>query len=189
MSNKIGKEDLRIKKTHAALIAAMLKLLRHRNFKQITVNDICEEALVSRATFYLHFNDKYDLLKYWSKDIEKDIIRDVYNFEEIKSTVNEFIHKNQKILKNIFQDANNETLDLLHKVISSIIDPSLRRKTINSKSPNYIVLFNFCIGGLSELFLWQIKNNFPMNLNMIDDYLYKMLTVIMMWDAEQEEIE
>jgi len=45
---------------------AVLKLLNRRNFEKITVNDICEEALVSRATFYAHFNDKYDLFKYWN---------------------------------------------------------------------------------------------------------------------------
>ena len=45
--------------TQVAVVAAFEKLLSERKFGDITVNMICKEAGVSRATFYYHFKDKY----------------------------------------------------------------------------------------------------------------------------------
>ncbi|MGN1442808.1 MAG: TetR/AcrR family transcriptional regulator [Acutalibacteraceae bacterium] len=58
------KLDLRIQKTYAALTDALLSILCHKSFEDITVNEICVKALVRRATFYKHFGDKYELLTF-----------------------------------------------------------------------------------------------------------------------------
>lgn len=65
------KEDLRVKRTHKLLSQALLSLIEHHSFNSISVKEICEEAMVHRATFYTHFNDKYDLLAYSSKEISE----------------------------------------------------------------------------------------------------------------------
>ncbi|POA00817.1 TetR/AcrR family transcriptional regulator, partial [Staphylococcus carnosus] len=52
--------DLRVIKTKRALSDSLFKLLENTMFSSITVNMICEEALVHRTTFYKHFYDKYD---------------------------------------------------------------------------------------------------------------------------------
>lgn len=54
-------QDLRVKKTIAAIEAAFLQLLWANDFDKITVSMICREALVNKGTFYRHFADKYDL--------------------------------------------------------------------------------------------------------------------------------
>ena len=89
MPGSFKKEDLRIIKTHKALTSAMFRQLSHRSFEKITVNDLCEEALVSRATFYVYFRDKYDLLKYWLITLKDDFTNDVY--ENPTEMVNSFI--------------------------------------------------------------------------------------------------
>ena len=58
------KEDLRIKRTHKLLSESLIMLMSEKPFEKITVVDICERAMVHRATFYSHFADKYELLKY-----------------------------------------------------------------------------------------------------------------------------
>ena len=47
--------------TQMAVVTAFEKLLSERKFGDITVNMICKEASISRATFYYHFKDKYDI--------------------------------------------------------------------------------------------------------------------------------
>ena len=37
--------------------------LSERSFNDITVNDICQRAMVHRTTFYKHYPDKYTLLE------------------------------------------------------------------------------------------------------------------------------
>ena len=49
------KEDLRVIRTRKLLSTALFDLMAEKDFSQITVNDICEKAMVRRATFYNHF--------------------------------------------------------------------------------------------------------------------------------------
>jgi AcrR family transcriptional regulator len=59
-----GRVDPRVKRTLQLLQTAFDELLEEKGFPNITVNDIAERAQVNRATFYLHFEDKYALLRY-----------------------------------------------------------------------------------------------------------------------------
>ena len=54
------KTDLRIRKTYKALCDAFVNILEKKRFDDLTVNELCDEAMIRRATFYKHFADKYD---------------------------------------------------------------------------------------------------------------------------------
>jgi hypothetical protein len=54
--------DLRIRCTHHFLQAAMIELIAEKGFDAITVGNIAERAMINRATFYRHYQDKYDLV-------------------------------------------------------------------------------------------------------------------------------
>lgn len=45
------------------IISAFRELMEHEKFDSITTSGIIEKSGVSRATFYKHFKDKYDLLE------------------------------------------------------------------------------------------------------------------------------
>lgn len=55
--------DLRVKRTLQLIQDAMIELMGERGFERTTVRDITERAMINRATFYLHYEDKYDLLQ------------------------------------------------------------------------------------------------------------------------------
>ena len=54
--------DLRIRRTHHFLQKAMIELIMEKGFEAITVGDLAERAMINRATFYRHYQDKYDLV-------------------------------------------------------------------------------------------------------------------------------
>jgi AcrR family transcriptional regulator len=54
--------DLRIRRTHKFLQEAIIELITEKGFEAITVGDIAERAMINRATFYRHYQDKYDLV-------------------------------------------------------------------------------------------------------------------------------
>ena len=54
--------DLRVRRTHKFLQEAMIALIDEKGFEAITVGDIAERAMINRATFYRHYQDKYDLV-------------------------------------------------------------------------------------------------------------------------------
>jgi AcrR family transcriptional regulator len=55
--------DPRIRRTRQLLHHALEKLLKEKEFDQISVQDIAEAATVNRATFYDHYADKFALLE------------------------------------------------------------------------------------------------------------------------------
>lgn len=57
------KIDPRVLRTRKLIMDAFIKLSETKEFSEITVKNITEEALINRATFYYHFQDIYDLLE------------------------------------------------------------------------------------------------------------------------------
>ena len=64
--------------TKTMLGEGLKKVLKSKPFSKIVVDDIAEACGVSRGTFYYHFSDKYDLLR-WVFSIEVLPILSKYN--------------------------------------------------------------------------------------------------------------
>src|SRR5689334_16639623 len=62
MATQINLDDPRVKRTRQLLQQAFMSLMMEGRFRDITVQDITDRATVNRATFYAHFEDKFDLL-------------------------------------------------------------------------------------------------------------------------------
>jgi AcrR family transcriptional regulator len=62
-------EDLRVRRTRKLLQKALLEAASEKGFAHVTVRDIAERAMVNRATFYRHYEDKYDLLAHYIKEL------------------------------------------------------------------------------------------------------------------------
>lgn len=56
------KTDPRVLRTRKLIMESFIKLSSKKEFKDITIKDVTVEAMINRATFYYHFEDKYDLL-------------------------------------------------------------------------------------------------------------------------------
>lgn len=57
------KEDLRIRKTKHSIKESFIDLVKKKGYKKVSVTDIVKEANINRNTFYLHYEDKEDLIK------------------------------------------------------------------------------------------------------------------------------
>jgi AcrR family transcriptional regulator len=55
--------DPRILRSRQMLMEALAKLLIHKSFDDISIQEIADEATLNRATFYLHYTDKNALLQ------------------------------------------------------------------------------------------------------------------------------
>ena len=66
--------DPRILRSRRMLMDALLALLRDREFDDISVQDIADEATLNRATFYLHYPDKHALLLAMTDDRFRKLI-------------------------------------------------------------------------------------------------------------------
>ena len=66
--------DLRQRKTRKAIKKAFLKLHEKKPVEKITVKELSGIAHISKATFYLHYRDIYDL----AEQLQKEVIEEIY---------------------------------------------------------------------------------------------------------------
>lgn len=128
--------DLRIRKTYKALIEALEKLLREKRFENITVNEICDQAMVRRATFYKHFGDKYELFAFMIQNIQTEFWRQVPEIDAITGSMEPYVIIMRNTLN--FMDEN---------------DALVRSATESSVYP---ILLNI----VSEQIIRDVKNRF-----------------------------
>lgn len=108
------KIDLRIRRTHKALLRTLRELLSEKSFDDITVAELCERAEIRRATFYKHFGDKNELFAYMIQDLQR-------SFNE-KNGLNSGFEDPSRYCVKAFQhflDFLEENERMVHKVMSS----------------------------------------------------------------------
>lgn len=55
--------NLRVRRTQKLLREALIELIEERGFDALTIGELTERAMVSRAAFYRNYQDKYDLVE------------------------------------------------------------------------------------------------------------------------------
>jgi AcrR family transcriptional regulator len=68
---------LRARRTRKLLRDALLELIEERGFDAITVGEIAERAMVSRAAFYRYYQDKYDLVEQIFDEAMQNFVSDI----------------------------------------------------------------------------------------------------------------
>ncbi|KOP69468.1 TetR family transcriptional regulator [Lysinibacillus sp. FJAT-14745] len=68
--------DLRIRRTYKLLWESLFELMTQskQKYSTITINQICERAMVHRTTFYQHFEDKNALLAFGLKQHQEEAL-------------------------------------------------------------------------------------------------------------------
>ena len=56
-------KNVRLKRTQKLLREALIELIEERGFDSLTIGELSERAMVSRAAFYRNYQDKYDLVE------------------------------------------------------------------------------------------------------------------------------
>lgn len=59
--------DLRVVKTLKQIDQALLESLYEMPFEKITVDQLCQTAIINRSTFYKYYKSKYDLMEQYLK--------------------------------------------------------------------------------------------------------------------------
>ena len=164
------KLDLRIEKTYLALHLAFTSLLEEKLFENITVHELCEKAMIRRATFYKHFADKYEYFSFYLQEISRDF-QSKLSFEHdydlstyfvhMTNHLFDFIEENDSLVRHI---ADSNLLHVLFNLLSEQIKNDLilvARKNgyYDHMDHSYLDnLISFYSGGLLNVILCSINS-------------------------------
>lgn len=77
----MNKYEIKYFNTSKKMNDALILLLLKKDFDYITIKDICQEAKVNRSTFYLHYENTYDLLEEVISNLNKSFKE---SFKDVK---------------------------------------------------------------------------------------------------------
>ena len=150
--------DRRIKKTENQILQATLRLLQKHSMDDLSIKEICNEANVSRSTFYLHYTEPRDVIEQLYNDVAITLTNILDNFD---FSYNSFDHKD--FLIGIFEEVDmyKEYFAVLlttgyHSNFRRRLKKILEDKIINDNMYRYkntkILTYriNFIISGLVE---------------------------------------
>lgn len=100
--------DLREVKTKRNIRNAFLEIRSRKALEKITIKELCERAEISKATFYLHYRDIYDLSDTLQMDIIKEMVRYVRDPKD-------YINDPRRITRDMIEGfyANRALIDIL----------------------------------------------------------------------------
>mgnify|MGYP002523947396 FL=1 len=81
--NKKGEENRSVRNTRRKLREALIAKMKEKPISEITAKELAETVDISRGTFYLHYDDVFDLLKKTEENFFDEFDR-VLNSEEAK---------------------------------------------------------------------------------------------------------
>lgn len=169
------KTDLRVIKTLRQIDEALLDCLQKTSFQKITVEMLCQSALINRSTFYKYYTDKYDLLeKYLNKTllefkehVNVEFINaspsNIHNIAYIKvfRYVLDFIFSRKKEYLILWRAAidrqiYNEMIKIVH---DNIMNTMNRKSSVSSEKEKYVDLYAYLFASnMMSLVYWWLKN-------------------------------
>lgn len=162
---------------------ALPTLLQSRSFSKITVNDLCEDAFISRAAFYAHFSDKYDLLDYWVRTLRDEFYawKDAYTNDQFEEKIYQFMDSNTKVISNLLAQYDKEVWEILMIHMSPL--PALAPKNESEETlVARTLLINYCAGGIARMLFWQAENQFPFDNRVMVAEMIRLSRYVLEWD-------
>lgn len=180
------KTDLRVIKTKKAIKDAFLKLINEKNYNKISVQDIVNEALINRNTFYLHYLDKDDLLDQLTSSCLSRLDESMNSSADVES-INDLSYDTLKQLNyNIFR-AIEEDLELFQVILGNESVPYLSTK-LNNTIRNHIgntqakkrkVYVEYIVAGFVGVIKLWLNNYDSYTIDEVSDLLVDIYSIDM----------
>lgn len=181
--------DRRIIRTKNSLQQAFKELIIERGYESTTVEDITSRANIGRTTFYLHYQDKEDLLLegleehlldmvddfnrhpliFWFHDKKGNLIRSI--FESIQMNPNVYKVLTQSQSQKIFERFKVIITNTSRKMINE--NPWAQRKVKNMSFPIELLIEYFA-GALWSSIIWWVNSDFEPSADEMATFFRKL---------------
>ncbi|KMN45211.1 TetR/AcrR family transcriptional regulator [Bacillus sp. LK2] len=173
--------DLRIRRTHKLLWDSLFELLTKskQKYSSITINQICDRAMVHRTTFYKHFEDKDALLASGFKQYyeENFTIPLLDRLTKPFQVMEQFLHHKEigKIL--VSQMDDEQFIRFMHYQTHEM--KKQEKQELNRLCNNHTVpielIIEFHSGVITTLSAWWLQNRKNVSAEEMDRYFHQMI--------------
>ena len=174
----MNKNESKYFNTAIRMDEALITLLEKKDFEYITIKEICDTAGVNRSTFYLHYENTYDLLQETTRYIldkhfacystdTQGITKGVGDCElkdlmfitaEYLTPYLRFVKENQRVFKVSIKQFHSMNMDdVYQKMFVHIFNPILERFRVPEKERSYVMKF-YLTGVFAIVMEWLDKN-------------------------------
>ncbi len=170
------KNNRRTLVTKRILRESLMELMQEKPISKISIKEICELSDMSRSTFYLHYQDQFDLLA----DIEKEILKNTekslgtldgaFNTTEGIQTFLEYVKNNKETFGIML--CQPETEDFRKRIIDQI-ENNVKKSVPEILDNSYAeYLFSFVMYGTLHVLRRWISNNYDTPTEDLAELIY-----------------
>ena len=135
--------------TKLALEAALKKELLSKPLDKITINNLTEACGISRMTFYYHFTDIYDLIKWiclQNADEALDNNKTYDTWQQGLLNIFNMIRKNKVFVESVYRDMDRRVIERylhpqVHNLIMGVVEEKSDGMAVCDKDKNFIASF------------------------------------------------
>lgn len=150
--------------TKKALASSLKKIMEQKPLRKISVREIIEDCGVNRKTFYYHFQDIYDLLKWVFEEEAIEVVKQynlILDYQDALHFVLNYVEENKLICNCAFDTLGRDELKRFFQkdflsVIGNIVEQLSDGMNIPEDYKKFLI--NFYTEALASLLIDWIRN-------------------------------
>ncbi len=179
--------DRRVQRTRKLLREALMDLILEVGYDTISIQDITDKANLGRATFYLHFKDKDDLLVDVMDQMMNDFMEQVpqlstaqWQLEDIKAVEKlfDFAADHYDLYRILIIGSGGITASRqLHRRIAENIETAIQAELVETGAEPLVpphFLANHFAGDLLATIYWWLDNDLPYDVGQMAKMFQKV---------------
>ncbi len=145
--------DLREKKTKRSIKNAFLQLRRKKALERITVTELSALAEISKATFYLHYKDIYDLSEQMQEEVIQKILggltqpgSSLTGNKAFTEALFYAFHGEQSLIETLFSGSQSQVLPL--RIEKELLELMKKQQKMDKRTEmllSYTVYGSYCV--------------------------------------------
>ncbi|GAA3400699.1 TetR/AcrR family transcriptional regulator [Paenibacillus hodogayensis] len=174
MSKKV---DLRILRTKQSIRTAFYELIQQKGYEAITIQDIADRAMINRNTFYLHYENKPDLLNRCMDELLSEVKHvivpcpitmkpySISKLETVMQAVLEHIARNTSFYRAMLVEENRiyafreKMENIIKEKLNEGVNPAAGQSALAISKE---LLLEYLVSSFMGVLIWWIKNDQPL---------------------------
>lgn len=190
------KHNITSQNTKKMLAQSLKSAMRKKPFSKITVSELIQDCGLNRKTFYYHFDDIYDLMKWMFEEEAIKVIQEfdiMVNYEEAIDFILNYVWENDYLLSCVYDSLGREQVkyffieDFL--AVSKKLLESMEQKTDTSLSMEYkTFLCEFLAEGIGGILINAFLDKDKYAIENLKGYIIETVEKLLAWIFDLNEI-